>query len=116
MCSGASLTPLLKYPASLHNNRGNEKAYRSTTFSVRLLIINSFQLAYGGLGMIVEKRGYPLLMDQFTVNACPDNVTSRTYDPLSESGVLTWVLRTVTKDTDLSFEMTRIVGAIFSFG
>jgi hypothetical protein len=65
--------------------------------------------------MLVEKRGYPLLMDQFTVNACPDNVTSRTDDPLSESRVLTWVLRTVTKDAYLSFEMTRIVGAIFSF-
>jgi len=65
--------------------------------------------------MIVKKRGYPLLMDQFTVNACPDNVTSRTYDPLSELGVLTWVLRTITEDAYLSFEMTRIVGAILSF-
>jgi hypothetical protein len=65
--------------------------------------------------MITEKRGYPLLMDQFTVNACPDNVTSRTYDPLSELGVLTWVLWTITEDTYLSFEMTGIVRAIFSF-
>jgi hypothetical protein len=65
--------------------------------------------------MIVQKRCDLLLVDQFTVNACPNNVTSRTYDPLSQSGVLTWVIGTITEDAYLSFEMTRIVGAIFSF-
>jgi hypothetical protein len=65
--------------------------------------------------MINEIQGYLLLMDQFTVNARPDDVTSRTYDPLAKSGVLTRVLRTITEDAYLSFKMTRVVRTIFSF-
>jgi hypothetical protein len=81
----------------------------------RSLIIKLFQLAYSDLGMIAQKRCDLLLMDQFTVNACPNNITSRTYDPLSQTGILTWILRTITEDAYLSIEMTRVVGAILSF-
>jgi hypothetical protein len=65
--------------------------------------------------MIAEVLRYPLFMDQFAVDAGPDNVTSRTHYPFAKLGILTWVLRTITKYTHLSLEMTGIVGAIFSF-
>jgi hypothetical protein len=54
-------------------------------------------------------------MDQSAVDAGPDNVTSRTHYPLTELGILTRILRTITEYAHLSFEMTGIVGAIFSF-
>jgi predicted membrane protein len=54
-------------------------------------------------------------MDQSAVDASPDNVTSRTHYPLTELRILTWVLRTITEYAHLSFEVTGIVGAIFSF-
>lgn len=54
-------------------------------------------------------------MDESAVDAGPDNVTSRTHYPLTELGILTRVLRTITEYAHLSFEMTGIVLAIFSF-
>jgi hypothetical protein len=54
-------------------------------------------------------------MNQSAVDARPDNVTTRTHYPLTELGILTRVLRTITENTHLSFKMTGIVGAIFSF-
>jgi hypothetical protein len=54
-------------------------------------------------------------MDQFTVDAGPDNVTSRAHYPLTEFGILTRVLWAITEYAHLSLEMTGIVRAIFPF-
>lgn len=92
------------------------KGFRETLLSrARLLGVNALQFVDRCPRMVTQIFRYPLLVDQPAVDTRPNNVALRAHYPLAKLRVLTRVLRTITKHAHLSFEMARIVGALFAF-
>jgi len=85
------------------------------TIARTLLGINSLQFVDRCRRVVTQIFRYPFLVDQSAVDTRPNNVALRAHYPPAKLQVLARVLRTITKYANLSFEMTRVVGALFAF-